>query len=187
MCRQYLKKRFDDPHRRLNARDALNTLKLSYLGDFTKFQSEFVRLAQRSGRPEEQWKEDLHDKLYAELRTHMQLDLANPSIDFDTYCDHAQTVARGVEAAGKERKAAAEARRKARAPSKPAKLTVAMSKPTTTSSAAKPIDGTSCFLCQSKDHWANDCPIKKKADAKAVDLEEEQEEFLSSDSENEYP
>lgn len=38
----------------------------------------------------------------------MQLDLANPDLDFDTYCDHAQIVARGVEAMGKERKAAAE-------------------------------------------------------------------------------
>jgi len=44
------------------------------------------------------------------------------------------------------------------------------------------------FICQSKDHWANDCPRNKKADAKAVDLEEEQEEeFLSSDSENDSP
>ena len=146
MCRQYLKKRFDDPHRRLNARDALNSLKLSYLGDFTKFQSEFVRLAQRSGRPEEQWKEDLHDKLYAELRAHMQLDLVNPSIDFDTYCDHAQTVARGVEAAGRERKAATEARRRARAASPSVKRTIAPSKP----SAASSTSSTSVVL-------VNDC------------------------------
>jgi hypothetical protein len=191
MCRQYLKKRFDDPHRRLNARDALNSLKLSYLGDFTKFQSEFVRLAQRSGRPEEQWKEDLHDKLYAELRTHMQLDLVNPSIDFDTYCDHAQTVARGVEAAGRERKAATEARRRARAASPSVKRTIAPSKPSaassTSSTSTKPTDGTSCYLCQSPEHWAKDCP-KKKAEAKVIELEEEQEEeFQSSDSENEYP
>jgi hypothetical protein len=88
---------------------------LPSFGDLTKFQSEFVRLAQRSGRPEEQWKEDLHDKPYAELRTHMQLDLVDPGISFDTCCEQAQAMARGVEAEGRECKAGAETRRKARA------------------------------------------------------------------------
>lgn len=191
MCREYLQKRFDDPHRRLKARDELNALKLSYLGDFTAFQSEFIRLAQVSGRPEEQWKEDLHDKLYAELRTHMQLDLVTQGISFDTYCAHAQAMARGVEAEGKERKAAAETRRKLRAASPSLKRPTAATptKPSHTPSApSKPTDGTTCYNCQGKDHWAKDCPNKKKVAAKAVDLEEEQEEdFSDSDSENGYP
>jgi hypothetical protein len=190
MCRQYLKKRLDDPDRRVKARDALNALKLPHLGNFATFHSEFVRLAQASKRPVELWKEDLHDKLYADLQIHLEFDLRNPSVDFDTYCERAQFVSRGVERAGKQRKEAAEARRKARAASPSIKRTIPISKPTATSSSthAKPADSTSCFVCQSKDHWAKDCPMKKKTEAKVVNLEEvQEEEFLSSDSENEYP
>ena len=45
MCRQYLKRVFDDPDKRMKAREELHKLKLNYLGDFSAFYSEFVRLA----------------------------------------------------------------------------------------------------------------------------------------------
>ena len=45
MCRQYLKRMFDDPDKRMKAREELQKLKLNYLGDFSAFYSEFVQLA----------------------------------------------------------------------------------------------------------------------------------------------
>lgn len=38
------------------------------MGDFNEFYSEFVRLANLSKKPREEWKEEIHDKLYEELQ-----------------------------------------------------------------------------------------------------------------------
>lgn len=67
MCQQYLKSAFNDPDRRLKARDELKVLKLPYLRSFNGFYSEFVRLANAGGLGKQQWKEEMHNRLYPEL------------------------------------------------------------------------------------------------------------------------
>jgi hypothetical protein len=131
MYRQHLKKRFDDPDHHPKAHDVLNTLKLPHLSNFATFHSKFVFLAQASKRSIER-KENLHDKLYADLQIHLESDLRDPTTNFDTYCERAQYIFWGVERAGKQRKEVAEARRKASASSTLTKYPIAVttSKPT---------------------------------------------------------
>ena len=109
MCRQYLKRAFDDPDKRMKAREELHKLKLNYLGDFGAFYSEFVRLANISRKAKDFWKEDIHDKLYASLRTHMELFVVDDGCDFETYCQKAQHFARGLGREGQARREAREA------------------------------------------------------------------------------
>ena len=103
MCRQYLKQVFDDPDKRMKAREELRKLKLNYLGDFNVFYSEFVGLAHLSGKAKDPWNEDIHDKLYASLQTHMELFVIDNGCDFETYCQKAPHFARGLGCEGKPR------------------------------------------------------------------------------------
>ena len=64
---QCLENIFKDPDRRLKAREQLKKLKIPYLGDFNTFQSEFLWLSNSAKMPADQWKEEIHNKLYDSL------------------------------------------------------------------------------------------------------------------------
>jgi hypothetical protein len=55
------------------------------MGDFNEFYSEFVRLANLSKKPREEWKEEIHDKLYEELQVHLEMYMMNETCEFDEY------------------------------------------------------------------------------------------------------
>ena len=53
--------------------------------------------------PQDQWKEELHDKLYDNLRVQMEVKVADEDCSFHAYCKTAQQYARGLKQTGKER------------------------------------------------------------------------------------
>ncbi len=55
------------------------------MGDFNEFYSEFVRLGNLSKKPREEWKEEIHDKLYEERQVHLEMYVMNETCDFDEY------------------------------------------------------------------------------------------------------
>ena len=119
---EFLENVFEDPDRRIKARQELKSLKMPYLGNFNDFQSDFVRLANVSRMPQNQWKEELHDKLYDSLRVQMEVKVADEGCSFNAYCKTAQQYARGLRQSGKERNDRRVVRAK-RAPSKDAEET----------------------------------------------------------------
>jgi len=195
MCRQYLKRVFDDPDKRMKAREELHKLKLNYLGDFGAFYSEFVRLANLSRKAKDLWKEDIHDKLYASLRTHMELFVVDDGCDFETYCQKAQHFARGLGREGQARREAREAaakKKRSKEPSSKAKPgdTAPQGKPSGSggqrASDATPASGPqasdiTCYGCGKKGHIRPNCP-DRKGEAKVVGSDSED---FGSESENE--
>jgi hypothetical protein len=74
---KFLENVFKNPDRRIKAQQELKGLKMPYLGDFNDFQSNFIRLANISRMPQDQWKEELHNKLYNSLRVQMEVKVAD--------------------------------------------------------------------------------------------------------------
>ena len=77
---------------------------MPYLGDFNVFQSEFLRLANSAKMPADQWKEEVHDKLYDSLQVQMEIYVADEDMSFDVYCKKAQQFVRGLAKAGEKTK-----------------------------------------------------------------------------------
>jgi hypothetical protein len=100
---KFLENVFKDLDCRIKAQQELKGLKMPYLGDFNDFQSNFVRLANILRMPQDQWKEELHDKLYDNLHVQMEVKIADEDCSFHAYCKTAQQYARGLKQTGKER------------------------------------------------------------------------------------
>ena len=177
---QCLENVFEDPDQRLKACKQLKKLRMPCLVDFNTFQSEFLRLSNSAKMPADQWKEEVHDKLYDSLQVQMEIYVADEDMSFGVYCKKAQQFARGLAKAGertKERKDQWELQRKQSAPKFERKTT------TTTTAVAREaprpvLADITCYTCNKKGHLARDCPKKpKKAERKAIESDH-------SDSEN---
>ncbi|KAF2834140.1 hypothetical protein M501DRAFT_668413 [Patellaria atrata CBS 101060] len=94
---RFLDQIYKDPNRRLKARDELKELRLS----------------------RDQWKEELHDRLYDSLRLTMAEAVGNDEISFQKYYSKATTQARELERSGK----ASKARRESQKRGKPTRTT----------------------------------------------------------------
>jgi hypothetical protein len=93
---EYMDGIYDDPDRAINARYQYHNLRMKYLQDFNEFRAQFVRLAYTAGIPKDQWKLDIHHKLYDDLRLGMETKVSKESTTFEAYCEKAQQLARGL-------------------------------------------------------------------------------------------
>ena len=191
---QCLENLFEDPDRRLKARHELKKTKMSFFGDFNEFQSEFLRLAMVARTPRDQWKEELHDKLYDSLRVPMEIYVTDEDYSFDQYCKKAQQYARGLAQQNKERRE----RTSRRAPEQTTvKIRTDPSKPyterreTPKASALEPAKASAsvrCYNCNQTGHFAYACPkadIRKPVEAKMVDEFDSASGSEQPESENE--
>ena len=64
---QCLKNVFEDSDHCLKAQEQLKKFKMPYLKNFNVFQSEFLQLANSVKMLTDQWKEEIHNKLYNSL------------------------------------------------------------------------------------------------------------------------
>jgi hypothetical protein len=58
---------------------------MPFCGDFNDFQSEFLRLVMVARILKNQWKEELHDKLYNSLRILIEIYVTDEDYNFDQY------------------------------------------------------------------------------------------------------
>ena len=197
---QVLQNVFDDPDKRIKARDSLKQMKMKYAGDFNAFQAEFLRLAVISKLPQSQWKEEFHGKLYAQLRTLMELYVAADDTSFNVYCRTAQQYARGLSAQNKERQEKQDVK-KFSDKGKMTKVVTGTRELTTGGSSFKkpyePSSSVKCFVCQKTGHYSTSCPQnvpgekRKPAENKVLEEfesasgESEKEDEIATDSENE--
>jgi hypothetical protein len=63
---------------------------VKYLQDFNEFRAQFIRIANFAGTPRDQWKLDLHRKLYDDLRLGMETEVSKERAASDSYCEQAQ-------------------------------------------------------------------------------------------------
>ena len=180
---QFLENVFEDPDRRLKARQELKKLKMSHAGDFTDFKAEFVRLTNIAKIPRGQWKEEIHDKLYSDLQVQMEDTVADEDIDFDEYCKRAQNFARGLARKNKERQERRSKQPPFKKSDRSAEKEVSTRTTATASMGKKPTysDDVVCYACDQKGHIASKCP-NKKAETKVIEKAED-EDFMRSDSE----
>ena len=128
----------------------------------------------------DQWKEEIHNKLYDSLQVQMEIYIADEDMLFDAYYKKAQQFVKGLAKAGKrtkEWKDQQELQRKRSASKFEKKSSI-----TTTAiawEATKPmLANVTCYTYSKKGHLAQNCPEKtKKAEAKAIESDH-------SDSEN---
>jgi len=170
---ELLSKRFNDPHRRLKAKDQLMKLTMKPFGDFSTHASEFIRLANLSQLAREQWKEDLHNTLYSKLKSAMILYRSNSQVDFEEYCNIAQEVAYGLKQENEESRERRETKQRQQAQTrnnpavKPSQTSASPSsapqpaKPQGTTEGQKPRSEITCYTCGKKGHIRPNCPEKK--------------------------
>lgn len=162
---QCLENVFEDPDRRLKAREHLKKLRMAYLGDFNNFQSEFIRLANSSKMPRDQWKEELHDRLYDSLRVQMEIYVAEEDATFEDYCRKAQHFARGLARAGENTKERAKEKKSNPRVNKAPATSITIITIPVTPTRAPPADIT-CYNCGEKGHVTRICPHKQKPKVK---------------------
>ena len=84
----------------MKAQEQLKKFKMPYLEDFNVFQSEFLQLVNSVKMSTDQWKEEIHNKLYNSLQVQMKIYITEEDMSFDAYCKKAQQFARGLAKAG---------------------------------------------------------------------------------------
>ena len=87
---------YDDPDQAINARYEYHNLGMKYLQDFKEFRAQFERLAYIASSSGEQWKLNIHHKLYDNLRLGMETKVSKESITFDIYCEKAEQLAKAL-------------------------------------------------------------------------------------------
>ncbi|KAN0066623.1 hypothetical protein V8E54_015276 [Elaphomyces granulatus] len=90
-------------NKRAEAREKLMGLKMAFNMDFNKFQAEFGKLAHTGGLPQQDWKQELHMRLFDRLKIQMQPYMIDDSYSFQQYCHLASGSARVMKEAAQNR------------------------------------------------------------------------------------
>ena len=78
---------FDTTTRRVNAKSEFKDLKLSKASDWESFKKKFVRLANEISLPQANRKEEMYDKLTANLKSQVWRDNADSRVTFPEFCE----------------------------------------------------------------------------------------------------
>ena len=179
---QCLKNVFEDSDRRLKAWEQLKKLRMPYFKDFNTFQSEFLRLLNSAKMSADQWKEEIHDKLYDSLRVQIEIYVTDENMSFNVYCKKAQQFARGLTKADKrirEWKNQWELQRKQSA-LKFERKTMITTTAVTCEASRSVLANITCYTCNKKRHLARNYSEKlKKVEIKVIESD-----CSGSDSEN---
>jgi hypothetical protein len=89
-----MSERFADPFEKQNAKKAFKTLNMKAYADFHDFKNQFITMATAARIDKEDWKQELHDKLYTRLREGTAREGGDPSVDFKTLCFAAANLSR---------------------------------------------------------------------------------------------
>ena len=177
---QCLKNVFEDSDWHLKACEQLKKLRMPYLRDFNVFQSEFLQLINSAKMSADQWKKEIHNKLYDSLQVQMKIYVTDEDMSFDVYCKKVQQFMRDLVKADKrikEWKNQWELQRKWSA-FKFKKKTIITITAVAWEATKSMLADITCYVCNKKRHLVRDCSDKsKKVEAKAVDSD-------YSDSEN---
>ena len=74
---------------------------MPYLKNYNVFQSEFLQLMNSAKMSADQWKKEVHDKLYDSLQVQMKIYVADKNMSFDVYCKKAQQFTKDLAKADK--------------------------------------------------------------------------------------
>ena len=83
---QCLKNVFEDSDWCLKAYEQLKKLRMPYLRDFNMFQLEFLWLMNSAKMSADQWKKEIHNKLYDSLWVQIKIYIADEDMSFNVYC-----------------------------------------------------------------------------------------------------
>lgn len=172
----FLEQIYEGTNKRAEAREKLMGLKMAFNMDFNKFQAEFGKLAHTGGLPQQDWKQELHMRLYHRLRIQMQPYMVDESYSFQKYCHLASGSARVMKEAAQNReksrsRGTVSSRTSPSYGKKPMTPAVFPVKPATPSF----VTGT-CYNCGQKGHMRNDCPRPKRTENKVLDAITEDEQ-----------
>ena len=179
---QCLKNVFEDSDQRLKAQKQLKKLRMPYLENFNTFQSEFLWLSNSAKMSADQWKEEIHNKLYDSLWVQMEIYVADEDMSFDVYCKKAQQFARGLTKADERTR---EWKNQQKLQRKQSALKFKRKIMTTTTAVAREaprsvLADITCYACNKKGHLARNCPEElKKVEIKIIESD-----CSDSDSEN---
>lgn len=161
---EYMDGIYDDPDRAINARYQYHNLRMKYLQDFNEFRAQFARLAYTAGIPKDQWKLDIHHKLYDDLRLGMETKVSKESTTFEAYCEKAQQLARGLKQNADKKRVRETQRGRGGGSVGP----ILPARPMTTLKTAIPPTsrsngGVKCYSCGQIGHIQRNCPRRKEA------------------------
>ena len=179
---QCLENVFEDSDQWLKTCEQLKKLRMPYLKDFNTFQSEFLQLSNSAKMSADQWKEEIHDKLYDSLQVQMEIYVTDENMLFDVYCKKAQQFARGLIKADertREWKNQQKLQRKQSA-LKFERKTMITTTAVTCEALRSMLAEITCYACNKKRHLARDYSEKsKKIETKVIESD-----CSGSDSEN---
>ena len=89
-----MKERFADPFERQNAKKAYKALMMKPYSDFLEFRNQFTNLATLAGVHEEDWKVEMHEKMYSRLREATAREKADPAADWKLLAASALNISR---------------------------------------------------------------------------------------------
>lgn len=93
---------FGNPHRRKDAEDELRFLRMDFLQDVGEFVAKFSHLSLEARKPVVIWKEDLHWRLYNQLKLHMHDVAEDPMVSYEEYVTKLQSFGREYTRSAKE-------------------------------------------------------------------------------------
>ena len=93
---QCLENVFEDSDQCLKTQKQLKKLKISYFKNFNVFQSEFLQLINSAKMSADQWKKEVHNKLYDSLQVQMKIYVTDKNMSFNVYCKKTQQFVRDL-------------------------------------------------------------------------------------------